>query len=257
MMSRTRIASLLALTLPLALSATERETGEWVIRQGGRLMVDGNRTALRNLSDLPQRDFRITGVDLTGTLIDPNDMERIGALTNLRELYLPGPSWNPASGSRLDANDQLKYLAGLKNLERLHFSLHFLSNVNVQDKGLAHLTGLTQLKEIRCAQCRISKFSLAAFVNLESLDLTYATFRDEGLKSLAGLKKLRRLYLRDTLVTDEGLQSLSGLTQLEELDLSGVHVTDRGLSSLRNLTAMKKLNLLGADISDAGIDVPS
>ena len=33
-------------------------------------------------------------------------------------------------------------------------------------------------------------FSLAAFVNLESLDLTYATFRDEGLKSLAGLKKL-------------------------------------------------------------------
>src|SRR5262245_50221180 len=225
MMSMTRMAScrrrpllgLMALTLPVALLATERETGEWVIRQRGRLMIDGNRTALRNLSDLPPGDFRITGVDLTGTLVDPNDMERIGALINLRELYLPGPSWNPASGSRLDANDQLKHLSGLKNLERLHFSLHFLSNVNVQDKGLAHLAGLTQLKEMRCAQCRISKSSLASFVNLESLDLTYATFRDEGLKSLSGLKKLRRLYLRDTLVTDEGLQSLSALTQLEEL----------------------------------------
>src|SRR5437868_1955879 len=110
------LLGLLAFALPLALPASERETGEWVLRLGGRLMIDGNRAALRNLSDLPNGDFRITGVDLTGTLVDPNDMERIGALTSLRELYLPGPSWNPASGSRLDANDQLKYLSGLKNL---------------------------------------------------------------------------------------------------------------------------------------------
>lgn len=55
----------------------------------------------------------------------------------------------------------MKFLAGSKNLERLNFSLHFLTNVNVQDKGLAHLTGLTQLKELRCVQCRISKLSRA------------------------------------------------------------------------------------------------
>src|SRR5690348_8682615 len=144
----------LLLTLPLALCAGERDNAEWVIRQGGRVMVNQSRAAIRNLSDLPAGDLTVTGVDLTGTLIDPKDLERIGELPHLRELYLPGPSFNPASGSRLDANDQLKFLAGLKELERLDFSLHFLPNVNVLDKGMTLLSGLTQLKAMRCAQCR-------------------------------------------------------------------------------------------------------
>src|SRR5437868_5701777 len=120
-------------------------------------MLDGKRVALNDVGALPAGEFGITGVDLTGTLIEPKELERIGALPDLRELYLPGPMWNPASGSRLDANEQLKYLAGLNKLERLDFSLHFLTNVNVQDKGLRLLTALPKLKEIRCAQCKISK----------------------------------------------------------------------------------------------------
>src|SRR4030095_14694160 len=93
---------------------------------------------------------------------------------------------------RLDANEELKFLAGLKNLEKLHFSLHFLTNVNVQDKGMAYLTGLTQLRELRCAQCRIAKLSLAPLAKLESLDLSLTPFNDEGMKGLAELKALRR-----------------------------------------------------------------
>src|SRR4051794_21395679 len=104
----------LVLSVPVVLSAGDRDTAEWVIRQGGRVILSGNRTTLRTLRDLPAGDLTVTGVDLTGTLIEPKDLERIGALPHLRELYLPGPSFNPASGSRLDANDQLKYLAGLK-----------------------------------------------------------------------------------------------------------------------------------------------
>src|SRR4029077_18487384 len=122
------------------------------IRQGGRVMLNANRPAVRNLRDLPAGDLTVTGVDLAGTLIDPKDLEKIGKLEQLRELYLPGPSFNPASGSRLDANDQLKYLAGLRHLERLDFSLHFLPNVNILDKGISLLSGLTELKEMRCAQ---------------------------------------------------------------------------------------------------------
>src|SRR5438045_3861180 len=94
----------LLLAFPLTLCAAERDTAEWVIRLGGRVMVNGNRTTVRNLWDLPAGEFRVTGVDLTGTLIDPTDFTKIGELTELRELYLPGPSFNPASGSRLDAN---------------------------------------------------------------------------------------------------------------------------------------------------------
>lgn len=50
----------------------------------------------------------ITGIDLTGTTIEPKELKIISGLTGLRELYLPGPSWTPFSGSRLDANAELK-----------------------------------------------------------------------------------------------------------------------------------------------------
>jgi hypothetical protein len=63
--------------------------------------------------------LHITGVDLTNTFIESEKLEKIGGLTGLRELYLPASMWTPFSDSPLDDNDDLKYLAGLKNLERL------------------------------------------------------------------------------------------------------------------------------------------
>src|SRR5208283_5278340 len=138
----------------------------------------------------------------------------ISSLTELRELYLPGPSWTPASGSKLDANDSLKYLAGLTNLEVLYFSSHFLPTFNVQDKGVAYLAGMTKLKELRLAQSQVRKPDLAPFAHLQSLDLSESTFTNEGMKVLEGMQELRRLYLRNTRITDEGLKHLSGLTQL-------------------------------------------
>src|SRR4051794_20568138 len=106
----------------------------------------------------------------------------------------------------------------MKELERLQFSLHCLPYFNFTDAGMANFNGITGLKELRCAQCRIAKRALDPFVNLESLDMSYSQFGNAAMESVAGMKNLRRLYLRDTSVTDGGLKYLAGLTQLEELD---------------------------------------
>ena len=94
---------------------------------------------------------------------------------------------------------------------------------------------MTNLKELRCEQCKIDNRGLDPFVNLESLDMSYSTFGNNAMSSLAGMHNLRRLYLRDTSVTDEGLKHIAGLTKLEELDLYGVRVTDRGIAYLKDL----------------------
>ena len=47
----------LLLALPLVLSAGDRDTAEWVIRQGGRVVLNGTRTTVRNLWDLPPGDL--------------------------------------------------------------------------------------------------------------------------------------------------------------------------------------------------------
>ncbi|HYO83399.1 MAG TPA: amidohydrolase family protein [Bryobacteraceae bacterium] len=237
-----------------AAAVDERATAEWILRSGGTVTLAGS-SQIRELTDLPKGPVTLSGVDLVGTIIDPPELKRLAGLRELRELFLPGPIFNPGAGSRLDINDQLVALAGLTKLEKLHFSLHFLTNVNVQDKGLAHLKGLTELKELRLTQSRIKGSSLAPFTKLRKLELSYSTFADEGMQYLAGMKDLEYLALRDTLVSDEGLKHLAALANLEALDLSGTRVSDAGVRHLTGLKKLRKLNLLGASVTDESAQV--
>src|SRR5262245_5308982 len=179
----------------LGAEQSERQVAEWIIRQGGSLTIEDRRDPIARIEDLPASGLRIRGVNLVGTLVEPGELKRFSGLTGLRELELPGPQWNPNAGSRLDANDEFQSIANLTGLEKLHFSLHFLTNINVQDKGLALLSKLTNLQELRLAQTKIKGTSLAPFVNLRFLDVSYTPFDDEGMASLAGMSQLCKLYL--------------------------------------------------------------
>lgn len=238
-----------------AFAQNDFDAARWVLRQGGRVRLVGNPRVNSHVPDLPATPFRVEAVDLIGSTFDPLDMKRLSGLTEVRELLLPGPIFNPGAGSRLDANAEFAALAPLTKLEKLHLSLHFLTNINVLDKGLEHLKASTAIRELRLAQSRVKGPSLAAFVNLEKLDLNYTTFGDDGLKYLS--KKLTTLYLRDTLVTDKGMEALGQFTNLEYLDLSGARLTDAGIRSLKALTKLRSLNLLGAELSDDALSVLS
>src|ERR1051325_3889592 len=243
----------LLLILAAALGAADRDAADWVIRKHGRVMINGGRQPIASLADLPGAPFQITGIDLTGTVLDPKELEHIAGLEHVRELFLPGSAFTPGSGSKLEGNAELKVIGGMKDLQRLQFSLHFLPYFNVTDAGFATFAGLTNLKELRCEQCRVEKRGLDPFVNLESLDMSYSAIGNNAMASLASMHNLRRLYLRDTSVTDDGLKHIAGLTKLEELDLYGVKISDRGMAHLKALTNMRKLILLGAPVTDESI----
>ena len=120
-------------------------------------------------------------------MLEPKELDlHRGARESVRELYLPGSAFTPGAGSKLEGNAELKALAGMKNLERLQFSLHFLPYFNVTDAGFATFNGLTNLKELRCQQCKLDKRGLDPFVNLESLDMSYSTFGNTAMASLDG-----------------------------------------------------------------------
>src|SRR5690242_14779615 len=216
-------------------ATADRAAAEWVLRLGGTVTLEGRAHPVADLADLPRSDFDLRGIDLVGTLADPKDLVKLRDLTRLRELFLPASMWNPGAGSTLDANDDLANLSHLTRLEKLHLSVHFLSNINVQDKGLAHLAPLTGLKELRLAQTKVKGPGLAPFVNLRFLDLTDTPFGDAGVASLAGMTALDKLYLRNTLVTDAGLETIGQLKTLTELDLYGLPITDAGLARLKDL----------------------
>ena len=231
-----------------------RKAAEWVIRAGGNLRIANRPGIIRSVPELPARDFQIIAVDLVGTNIEPKELWNLSGQADLRELLLPGTIFNPGAGSRLDANDQLAALASLRKLEKLWISQHFLSSINVQDKGLAQLGALDQLRELRLAQTKIKGSSLAAFKNLEALDLSETPFGDDGAQYLSGMPRLRRLLLRNTLITDAALKHIATLNNLESLDLYGTKVTDAGLQELRRLSRLRDLNILGSPVTDEGAE---
>src|SRR5688572_12266107 len=245
-----------ALAFPLCADNSERDIAKWIIRQGGQVMADGG-APIASLADLPKSDFRITGVDLYGTPTVPKDLSRLTPLTELRELYLSSKTYSPSSDKKGDfADDSFQYLAKLPKLEKLHVSLHFLPHIDVSDAGWRHMSGHSQLKELRLALTKISKpESLAPFVNLHSLDLSQAYVSDEAMKALEGMTQLKRLSLAGTQVTAAGIQHIQKLTAIEDLDLTGIPLTDASLEAIRQMKGLRTLSLQSAEITDAGIDI--
>ena len=81
---------------------------------------------------------------------------------------------------------------------------------------MAWLTGLNQLERLTAHCCR---------------DVT-----DAGLTHLAGLSKLKQLFLGHSQITDNGLRCLKGLKSLQYLDTGNTHVTDAGVKDIQLAT---------------------
>lgn len=173
----------------------------------------------------------------------------------------------------------LKHIKGLKGLKSLRLDdaeitdkgvkklkesgllapLEFLvlSNTRITDAGLAHLTGMINLKWLYIRDTAVADAGLAhlkGLPKLEMLILNNTGVTDAGIVHLKGLTNLSSLYLRDTEVTDAGLEALTGLANLSYLHLSGPQVTDPGLAHLGKLAKLEELGLDGCGISDAGLE---
>ena len=83
------IVAALCLAIPAVAQtsfAEEREIALWILRLGGQVMVDGGKAPISDPFDLPHRNFRITMVDMHGTVAEPKDLERLKNLTQVHEL---------------------------------------------------------------------------------------------------------------------------------------------------------------------------
>src|SRR5262249_9084249 len=133
-------------------------------------------------------------------------------------------------------DDGLRTLANLRQLE----VLFVWDASHVTDAGVAHLAGLTRLRDLHFSNGQLGDGSLAVFgrlPELRSLSLQGNAFSDDGLRHLAGLKQLRSLWvgLSRRRITDAGVRHLAGLTALQELELQKAQVGDAGVAALKDL----------------------
>ena len=243
---------ILAAAIALA-GEVDRRVAEFTLLMGGRIEVAGRTGRIADSADLPRADFQITALDWVGMNVDPPDLERLTGLTALKELHLPGPIWNRNADGGKNRSAELKYLASLNTLEVLTFSYHFLDRIRFTDAGLNEIASLKNLRELAIRQTAVRGVSIAPFTNLSALDVTLTPFDDNGLAKLASMRRMKRLWLGDTLITDASARALASMTELEDLDLHGTAITDAALAHIAGLKRLKRINLMGADISDTGL----
>ena len=236
--------------------AADRMWAEWMLRMGGKVVLEGQRKPITDLADLPTTDFRIHMLDFTGITMYAaslqDELRHLPALPHLKELYLNGRLWYDQPAPRLA--DTIGLFASSVELEKLVLSRPVQTYIPMNDAALKQLEPLKNLKEVRVRQTRVPGIVLTQFP-LTHLDLNYVVaFGDEGLKSLKGMTSLTELFLRGTSITDDGLTNLAKLTNLVELDLSDDNISDAGVAFLAGLTKLRRLSLQGADITDAGLD---
>jgi serine/threonine protein kinase/Leucine-rich repeat (LRR) protein len=153
---------------------------------------------------------------------------------------------------------QLRGVSALKDLPTQPFRVHRVDlwgNPRVDEVGLAHLEGLSELHEVELAGLRTDR-ELRVFKNLPQLrwlSLHQAQIGDAGLEHLKTLNNLTYLNLTGTQVKDDGLIHLKGLTNLASLSLGNTAVSDDGLVHLKGLTKLTVLGLGGTRVSDAGV----
>jgi hypothetical protein len=94
---------------------------------------------------------------------------------------------------------------------------------------------------------------IARAAKLRALLARRAGVTDEGLAVIAQLKNLRVLSLDEGRITDRGLRHLAGLERLEVLELDHSQVRGSGLKHLAGLTNLKLLSLRGTPLEDAGL----
>ncbi|MGE3314718.1 MAG: DUF4375 domain-containing protein [Planctomycetaceae bacterium] len=124
---------------------------------------------------------------------------------------------------------------------------------NSTDVELSHLARMTNLRELREIILRETSFTtaglkhLAAFPNLQVLELNGIEFDDDAMAQLLRLKSLRSIA--GAVFTDGNLESLTALENLERITIGSPGVTDRGIRHLAPLPKLKRLLLWGTSVT--------
>lgn len=162
-------------------------------------------------------------------------MAYLAALPSLKALWLDS---SPLT------DEGLRRLAQSRSLERI--GGRWMKNIT--GRGLAHLKGMSQLKQVDMAYARLRDADLAHFTALPHLDELSLPggFTDVGIDHLAHLDHLKRLRVNSyasSLLTDKTLATLGEMRTLETLEISGSGFTAEGIESLANLENLEVLIL--------------
>jgi hypothetical protein len=129
----------------------------------------------------------------------------------------------------------------------------YFTDATINDPSLALLKRLPNLNTLGLRGCRLPNEGIKEVAALSRLQKLYLSdcpwVTDTDLKELTSLKRLKELVLTGcTRVTDSGLKDVAAFAQLQLLELSECRqISDAGLKELASLQRLQRLGLSGCD----------
>jgi hypothetical protein len=127
-----------------------------------------------------------------------------------------------------------------------------------EDSQRAPLSKLPVVRDVQRLTLRGRGFgdadlqAVAAWKDLEGLQVIDGQVTDAGLRQIARLTNLKRLLLWGTRTTGAGLKHLTALERLAYLEIQDTPLGDADLEALKQLPGLRVLRLLGTHATDRG-----
>lgn len=183
---------------------------------------------------------RMTTLFMTCENVTDRGFRKLNQLPGLQSLYL----------MKVDDEDLVE-IGKLLTLTRLSIS----ASPDLSDQGLASLATL-KLRTLRITDSQITDDGIQHLTHMKSLrelDLDSKHITDQGLDRLSELQMLTQLDLEGEHITDQGLAHLSEMASLTDLELASEQLTDQGLEHLKNMSSLTKLGLKSEKLTDQGL----
>lgn len=204
----------------------DRRVAEWVVQDGGTVVVDvpdsmgGKRVEWKKADEIEDKAFTVIGVRLRkNTRITSDYLAPLSGLSRLEELDL----WESSL-----ADDDMRAVVALRSLERLTVGVTRLT-----PKGLARVGDLTNLTELNIAGLPVDTNAIQQIGKLNKLVVLLTggcQIPDADLVHLTGLQRLEILGLIDNFkVTDKAMVHLGKLKNLKTIRVKGSKLTDQAV----------------------------
>jgi formylglycine-generating enzyme required for sulfatase activity len=184
-----------------------------IFRLGGSVTLVGSDIKITKLEQLPPQPFQIVDVSVDGTVRD-RDFDSLAGIRTLRSVRV----CDPVAHDGKAGDGLMERLSASRAMQGL-----FLPHLLVTGSGLKKI--------------------VESFPELSHLEVCNELLSDEDLRQLQGLKKLKYLWINQTVkITDRGMHYVGELKQLEGVRMVALPlVTDTGFLELINLTALKSV----------------
>jgi hypothetical protein len=188
------------------------------------IILDGEVDMPVTAFALVSRLKSLRGAKLTGSAVDDRYVAELSKCASLETVELVGAAITDAG---------LEKLSRLTRLRRL--TLAFCRGVS--DRGVGCLGKLTKLEQLDVTDVPgvvgPGLVELRSLRGLRTVNLSWTSVADEGIRALAGHPSLETLVLEDCPVNDRSVETICGLPKVKRVVVRGTKITEGSLQSLR------------------------